>query len=109
MEDPFGNNSVQEFPQSWTFSLPWDPPYTFSKCQTTLEVGDPVEDRFGELSEMQFPITNSTMKYNFQNVVTASWLMQASPSFSVNGWYTLKGAVDGEFANPAPKCPGTLK
>ena len=109
MEDPFGNNSVQAFPQSWTFSLPWDPPYTFSKCQTTLEVGDPVEDRFGELSEMQFPITNSTMKYNFQNVVTASWLMQASPSFSVNGWYTLKGAVDGEFGKPAPKCPGTLK
>jgi hypothetical protein len=109
MHDPFGNNSVQGFPQSWTFSLPWSPPYNFTKCQTSLEVGDPVEDRFGELSELQLPLTNSTMTYNFQNVVTASWLMQASPSFSVNGWYTLKGAVDGEFAGPAPKCPGVLK
>lgn len=110
VHDPFGNNNVQGFPLSWTFALPWAPPYSFTKCQTNLEVGDPVEDRlFADPSEMQLPLTNSTMKYNFQNVVTASWLMQASPSFSVNGWYTLKGAVDGEFAGPAPKCPGVLK
>jgi hypothetical protein len=31
--------------------------------------------------------------------------MQANPAFSVNGWYTIKGRVDGEFANPAPVCP----
>jgi hypothetical protein len=107
MQDPFGNNPVQGWPQAWTFPLPWKPPYTFTKCQTNLEAGDPLEDRFGEPSEMQLPLTNSTMTYNFQNEVTASWLMQAS--FSVNGWYTLKGPVDKEFAAPAPKCPGVLK
>jgi hypothetical protein len=45
------------------------------------------------------------MTYHLQNEVTASWQMQAKPAFSVNGWYTLKGPVDGEFTAPAPVCP----
>jgi len=104
MHDPFVNNAVQSWPASFSFPLPWSPPYTFTKCQSNLEVGDPVEDRLGTPSEVQYVITNSMMTYHLQNVVTASWQMQASPSFSVNGWYTLKGAVDGEFAAPAPAC-----
>jgi hypothetical protein len=105
VHDPFVNNPVNPWPVSFSFSLPWAPPYKFTKCQSNLEVGDPVEDRLGTPSEVQFVITNSTMTYHLQNVVTASWQMQASPAFSVNGWYTLKGAVDGEFAAPAPACP----
>lgn len=106
VHDPFGNNSVPPWPAPFTFTLPWDPPYKFTKCQGNLEVGDPLEDR-SDPAKLDFVITNSTMEYHFQNVVTASWEMQASPSFSVNGWYTLKGAVDGEFAAPAPACPTT--
>jgi hypothetical protein len=105
MHDPFVNNNVRPWPQSFSFTLPWSPPYVFTKCQGNLEVGDPVEDRLGTPSEVQFVIKNSTMTYHMQNVVTASWQMQAKPAFSVNGWYTLKGAVDGEFAGPAPACP----
>jgi hypothetical protein len=104
MHDPFVNNTVKPWPQSFSFSLPWSPPYDFDKCQNNLEVGDPVEDRLATPSEVQFVITNSTMTYHLQNVVTASWQMQAKPAFSVNGWYTLKGSVDGEFAAPAPAC-----
>jgi hypothetical protein len=100
--DPFGNSPVAPFPLHGSFKLPWNPPYEFTKCQINLEVGDPVEDRSG--SALQLAVTNSVMTYTFQNVATAAWLMQASPSFSVNGWYTLKGAVDGEFAAPAPAC-----
>jgi hypothetical protein len=106
-QDPFADSPVAPYPHSSGFKLPWNPPYTFMSCRSNLEVGDPLEDRTG--SEEQLLLTNSTMTYTFQNVVTASWLMQASPSFSVNGWYTLKGAVDGEFSAPAPACPGTLK
>ncbi|MGB6945343.1 MAG: hypothetical protein WBE37_23290 [Bryobacteraceae bacterium] len=101
--DPFGNNPVPPWPSPFTFSLPWKPPYTFTKCQGNLEVGDPLEDR--DASEEQFTITTAGMTYILQNVVTAAWQMHAEPSFSVNGWYTLKGAVDGEFAAPAPACP----
>ena len=103
MHDPTGNNLVQSWPVPGSFPLPWSPPYKFTKCQGNLEVGDPLEDRSG--GEVQYDIKTSVMDYHFQNVVTASWLMQASPSFSVNGWYTLKGTVDGEFAAPAPVCP----
>jgi hypothetical protein len=66
------------------------------------EVGGPLEHLNGK--DSNFPI-DGFIKYNFQNEVTASWLMHASPSFSVNGWYTLKGPVDPEFAAPAPACP----
>jgi hypothetical protein len=104
VHDPFNNNTVPGWPAPFTFALPWNPPYYFAQCKTSLEVGDPLEDRTNP-AQLQFPITNSVMQYHFQNVATASWLMQASPSFSVNGWYTLKGAVDGEFAAPAPACP----
>jgi hypothetical protein len=103
MHDPLGNNPVQPWPAPFTFKLPWSPPYTFTKCQGNLEVGDPVEDRSG--AELQYVIKTPIMTYHFQNVITASWEMQAEPSFSVNGWYTLKGAVDGEFGSPAPACP----
>jgi len=68
-------------------------------------VGDPLEHLDHHDSDL--PI-NGFIKYNFQNEVTASWFMHASPSFSVNGWYTLNGPVDGEhgeFAAPAPACP----
>jgi hypothetical protein len=105
VHDPFVNNAVRPWPQSFSFSLPWSPPYKFTKCQNNLEVGDPVEDRLGTPSEVQLVITNSTMTYHLQNEVTASWQMQAKPAFSVNGWYTLKGPVDGEFTAPAPVCP----
>jgi hypothetical protein len=50
------------------------------------------------------PIDTSIMTYYVQNIATAYWFMQASPSFSVNGWYTLKGAIDGEFGETAPLC-----
>lgn len=105
--DPIGNNPVAPWPEAGTFSLPWNPPYTLVKCQGNLEVGDPLGDRNAYPNEQNLLLTNGTMTYTFQNVVTASWLMQAKPSFSVNGWYTLKGPVDGEFAGPAPACPGT--
>jgi hypothetical protein len=103
MHDPFGTNPVRSWPAAFNFSLPWAPPYMFTTCQTNLEVGDPLEDRSG--TELRYVIKTPVMTYHFQNVVTASWFMQAKPSFSVNGWYTLKGAVDGEFAAPAPVCP----
>jgi hypothetical protein len=105
MHDPAGNNYVQAWPSQYSFTLPWDPPYHFTTCQDKMEVGDPVEDRFHTTVEFQYEIKTSIMDYHFQNVVTASWQMQAKPAFSVNGWYTLKGAVDGEFAAPAPVCP----
>jgi hypothetical protein len=107
MHDPFLTNFVQQYPNPGSFKLPWNPPYTFTNCKYDLEVADPLEDRLGEPSEAQIKIKNSIMEYHLQNVVTASWLMQANPSFSVNGWYTLKGAVDGEFAAPAPLCSTT--
>ena len=99
--DPFDNNSA---PWPILVTLPWDPPYVFTTadCYSLLEVGDPLEHR--NHAQSDFPI-DGFIKYNFQNEVTASWFMHASPSFSVNGWYTLKGAVDGEFAAPAPACP----
>lgn len=98
--DPFADNIA---PWPIHVTLPWDPPYVFTKadCYDLLEVADPLEHRSGE---RDFPIAG-IIKYNFQNVVTASWLMHASPSFSVNGWYTLKGPVDPEFAASALACP----
>jgi hypothetical protein len=106
VHDPFNSNKVPGWPAPFTFPLPWNPSSTFEICQTTanFEVGDPLEDRTS-WAQLEFSITNSVMQYHFQNVVTASWLMRSNPSFSVNGWYTLKGAVDGEFAAPAPACP----
>ena len=107
LHDPFVTNHVFLYPAPGTFKLPWKPPYTYTSCAELLEVGDATADR--PLSEIQIPIDTSLMTYHLQDVATASWFLQASPSFSVNGWYTLKGAIDGEFASPAPLCtpPGS--
>jgi hypothetical protein len=103
MNDPTVGNTVQPWPAPFSFTLPWNPPYNFTKCQGNLEVGDALEDRSG--SELLYQINTSIMTYHFQNEALDSWFMQAKPSFSVNGWYTMKGAVDGEFNSPAPVCP----
>jgi len=102
LHDPFLTNFVHEYPTPGSFKLPWDPPYIYKSCSSLLEVGDATEDR--PASEIQIPIDTSIMTYHVQNIATASWFMQASPSFSVDGRYTLRGAIDGEFAGPAPPC-----
>jgi hypothetical protein len=102
MHDPFLTNLVRSFPAPGSFPLPWNPRYPFTSCAEKLEVGDAVNDR--QESAIQMSIDTSLMTYHVQNVATASWFLQASPSFSVNGWYTLKGAIDGEFKGTAPLC-----
>lgn len=104
LHDPFLTNHVRSYPAPGTFlnGKPWDPPYSYTQCAELLEVGDATADR--KDSEIQIPIDTSIMTYHVQNVATASWFMQASPSFSVNGWYTLRGKIDGEFGETAPLC-----
>jgi hypothetical protein len=84
--------------------VPWNPSYVFrpKDCGSGLEVGDPVgHTQPGNA----ISITSPAMTYNLQNIALASWFMDAIPSFSVNGWYTMNGAIKGEFAAPAPDCP----
>jgi hypothetical protein len=101
--DPFLSNKVDPYPKS-NVPIPWNPSYVFTQkdCGTGLEVGDPVGHK-GTGNALS--IDTSAMTYNFQNIAVASWFMDANPSFSVNGWYTLSGAINGEFAAPAPDCP----
>jgi hypothetical protein len=102
LHDPFKTNFVRAYPAQSSFKLPWTPPYSFQHCSIALEVGDAVVDR--PASKFQIPIDTSIMTYHVQNIATASWFLQASPSFSPHGWYTLTGAIDGEFSGPAPLC-----
>jgi hypothetical protein len=101
--DPFISNKVDPWPKG-NVPTPWDPSYVFTQkdCGTKLEVGDPVGDK---QTGNGISIDTPAMTYNFQNIAVASWFMDATPSFSVNGWYTLSGAISGEFAAPAPACP----
>src|ERR1017187_4910110 len=101
--DPFLSNKVDPYPKS-NVPIPWNPSYVFTQkdCGTGLEVGDPVGHK-GTGNALS--IDTSAMTYNFQNIAVASWFMDANPSFSVNGWYTLGGAINGEFTAPAPDCP----
>jgi hypothetical protein len=102
LHDPFLTNFVHQYPLPGSFPLPWTPSTLSRGCGSKLEVGDATEDR--PASEFQIPIDTSIMTYHVQNIATASWFMQASPSFSVDGRYTLRGAIDEEFEGPAPPC-----
>jgi hypothetical protein len=103
LHDPFLTNFVHLYPAPGSFPLPWNPSTLSTGCSMLLEVADATADR--PASEFQIPIDTSIMTYHVQNIATASWFMQASPSFSVNKWYTLEGAMgDLEFGGPAPPC-----
>ena len=115
MLNPMNTNSVpvaSAWPGPGSFFLLnkppyWYPPYLFTtNCDTGFEVGDPIEDR-PQITRL-FSIPTLVMTYNFQNVVTASWLMRATPSFSVNGAYSFPNVPDGEFQAAAPLCPGLV-
>jgi len=101
--NPFGSNKVDQYPKE---NVPntWDPSYVYKQtdCRTGLEVGDPI-GHSGTGNAIS--IVTKTMTYEFQNIALASWFMDANPSFSVNGWYTMNGAITGEFAAAAPDCP----
>ena len=106
--NPMNDNSVTPgWPSANSFKLPWKLPYKFTKCDSSFEDGDPIEDRPENLR--LFTITTSVMSYHFQNVATASWLMRASPAFSAHKQYAFPNVPDGEFDGPAPVCPATLK
>jgi hypothetical protein len=113
MHNPMNNNTVSPgWPSPGSFTLLagppyWNPPYTFTQCDSGFEVGDPIEDR-GEVTRL-FTVPQGPMTYHFQNIVTASWMMRASPSFSVNNQYAFPNTVDGEFYAPAPVCPTPKK
>jgi len=91
MHNPLNSNKVKP---AW--------PKTSGKCDSAFEVGDPIET----LSPIirLFSITMPAMTYNFQNVVTASWLMRAAPAFSANAQYAFPNKPDSEFAAPAKTC-----
>ena len=105
LHDPFLTNFVRSYPAPGSFPLPWTPLTSPKSCSSLLEVGDATGDR--PASEIQIPIDTSIMTYHVQNIATASWFMQGT--FSVNGWFTLEGAIDGEFGGTAPPCtpPGS--
>ena len=105
LNDPFVNNIVPNWPAPFSFIAP-GPPYS-NICQNNLETGDPIQDRV-DPAKVNLNITTFGRQYTLQNEALAPWFLHVTPSFSVNGYYTYKGAIDVEFAAPAPACTPTL-
>ena len=63
-------------------------------CQGNLEVGDPV-------TGIATQVTLNGFTYHPEDLVFLPWFSRTTPSFSVNGWYTLLNT----FSGPAKACP----
>jgi hypothetical protein len=83
LDDPFGLNPTP----GWQAGQA-------TQCQANLEVGDPV-------TGVAFEVPLDGMTYHPEDLVFLPWFARASPSASVNGWYTFLNT----FAAPPAVCP----
>jgi hypothetical protein len=83
MDDPNGVNPTPS----------WGNIGQVSGCQTNLEVGDPLSGTVETFALNGF-------NYLLQDLAFHNWFYRASPSGSLNGWYSLQGT----FRSPSAAC-----
>jgi hypothetical protein len=83
MDDPTGTNPTK----------PWGHIGQVTKCQSNLEVGDP-------LTGKTISRTAGTFTYHLQELAFFSWFYHSKPSLGVNGWFS----SNGTFKTSAAAC-----